>query len=930
VTIFDQNTGVVDVQGLVDTEMGSKSDDVLRKVDGAILVPETNVIIDHDGEGNVVIWPGPDAEFQDRLPIEFINNRDVYAPGTSEENVQALKDADSDVRRQQAETAAADRASVEGLEPFGYNRNGQEIYFPEDINGAWKDMDGKMYFEGDEGYIPDLPDRTDNSEVDGAALLTEMLEEYRDPRTGEEQLMDDILRRVQPAVDSNDPQECLQSIRREKQAEELMDELLANAQPAEEIIVDSDTDPDSSGAMAMAVEPQDGQLDDQGAKGSLDLTNFTMGPKFTDGMLRDQDGSILGKVTDFQYDSEGRRMEEPTGASAPVAEHEGRGAFIANGTENIPQARAATDHAIASLTGIEPGVAGDTGTRTATINGRQMQFDVATNPDGAVATYRRDGEGWVIQIDPRATPDQVERGMAHEIAEIEHRELTGRTEVEDAQAGILASEKTPPSEDIVSLPPAQLEQQLSSHDMGRVAEMEVLLGRMDSPHEHIRQQAGAEFQALAVHMGMMDNHSEAGADRSAGERRTDIVLSIIGHRAEQGRGNLGKSGLANLTGALHGTPQADQDGPHQGPQGNQDEARDADEGHGAETEEIVVPLNKPKGNAGSEKIVGQNSYFDERSGMDKAPRAKNNGEDGVTFNFPSGMPQSERPAFARAVVECLNIPVADPSFADIDWTSNKLTVDRQATTIKNVLWEGASDGPTNDLQGSTHRFSALMHIVESGNLGEKLKLTDSVGANGESLADLYEMWRNGQIGAQNAPDAFHDYKANAIVESIRENGYVTSRDDEAAANIVDPGNRNEVHGIGIVGEADSGADMTIDEKLNGWQAWVLNGQEPMSKEEWQARRAAAEDAAKDPYDKAWDKTVDAAVPVPALDAQAQDANNRNLQETAAPLVAQIEQDTIRDRNTELELTDNGMTDAEWIAEQGEGVREYEDELQLED
>jgi len=247
-----------------------------------------------------------------------------------------------------------------------------------------------------------------------------------------------------------------------------------------------------------------------------------------------------------------------------------------------------------------------------------------------------------------------------------------------------------------------------------------------------------------------------------------------------------------------------------------------------------VGLSEPKGREGREKIRGTDLY-DTEDGVQKAARAARRDED-VTFNFPDGMPEADRKAFVGAVMARLGVEVDDPEFEEFtNFGDKKITLQAKTKQLEDVLWDGAEGGVARDLQGSTHRFTALMHIVESGDMG-KLKLSDVAGAQGETVGQLYELWRSGKIGAQNAPDCFEPAKAREIVDSIRKNGYIT--DESQAGDLIDPAARGEIHGINVLPEADSYQDVAIDHKVRGWQEFVLDGKAAMGRDEWEARKAS--------------------------------------------------------------------------------------------
>ena len=130
------------------------------------------------------------------------------------------------------------------------------------------------------------------------------------------------------------------------------------------------------------------------------------------------------------------------------------------------------------------------------------------------------------------------------------------------------------------------------------------------------------------------------------------------------------------------------------------------------------------------------------------------------------------------------------------------------------------------LQGGHHRFAALMHIVESGDLGN-VDLDAVVGRNGESVRELHQMWREGRITSGNNRDHFRVSKAEGIVESMREHGYITDSADAPDAvtamgsgRIDDQSGVNLINGNGIrlIGNEDSEGT-----ELRGFHDFVNGG-----------------------------------------------------------------------------------------------------------
>ncbi len=288
-----------------------------------------------------------------------------------------------------------------------------------------------------------------------------------------------------------------------------------------------------------------------------------------------------------------------------------------------------------------------------------------------------------------------------------------------------------------------------------------------------------------------------------------------------------------------------------------------------------VGLQEPRGRAGKEKIRGTRSYtFVDEDGVESSavPRAARFGDE-VNFVWPKGMPDTDKADFVRAVMGKLGLETANPDLDSFTgWSKGSDMVAARARQLEDVLFDGAAAGPSRDLQGSTHRFTALMHIVESGQLG-KLKLSDVVGAQGETVAELYTLWRRGEIGAQNAPDCFDPAKARDMAESIRQHGYISSREQALAAGLIDPANRDEIHAINVLPSEQSGETTPIHQKVIGWQDFVLGGNKPRTQAEWETFRALqlADEALAAPAPKApaprapgWDDELEITAPIPGV------------------------------------------------------------------
>ena len=311
------------------------------------------------------------------------------------------------------------------------------------------------------------------------------------------------------------------------------------------------------------------------------------------------------------------------------------------------------------------------------------------------------------------------------------------------------------------------------------------------------------------------------------------------------------------------------------------QVRPARGGRRSTTPADEVELSPIGGKQGRERIEGTRRYNDGKDddGFEcrATARAARRGDD-VTFNWPPGMPDADKAAFVQAVMGRLGLEVDNPDLDSFTgWTKGKDVMRARARQLEEVLFDGgvAEGGARRDLQGSTHRFTALMHIVESGQLG-KLKLSDVVGAQGETVADLYGMWRRGEIGAQNAPDCFEPAKARAMVKSIRDNGYITDQAQATKAGLVDPANRGEIHGINVLPAELSGQTTAIDRKVHGWQDFVLGGSKPRTLAEWEQFQALqlADEALRSPAPKA---------PKPQAPRDAQDDDPYGELEITAPI-----------------------------------------------
>ena len=133
------------------------------------------------------------------------------------------------------------------------------------------------------------------------------------------------------------------------------------------------------------------------------------------------------------------------------------------------------------------------------------------------------------------------------------------------------------------------------------------------------------------------------------------------------------------------------------------------------------------------------------------------------------------------------------------------------------------------LHGSTRRFAALMHIYESGDFGTGgLTPNTVVGANGMTLAEVYQSYRRGEIGCTNA--VLDTVGAAERVQDIRNHGWCHTPElltaaglDPNSGGFDGPGHLNIVPGSQIPREE------AIDDTLGferGMRAFVERGHVP--------------------------------------------------------------------------------------------------------
>lgn len=152
-------------------------------------------------------------------------------------------------------------------------------------------------------------------------------------------------------------------------------------------------------------------------------------------------------------------------------------------------------------------------------------------------------------------------------------------------------------------------------------------------------------------------------------------------------------------------------------------------------------------------------------------------------------------AFFHEEFDVLDLREMNSSGLAID--ANRMLVVHERAGLDAIAW---NDQNIPTLHGGTHRFAALMHIMESGELGA-VKPTDVVGINGETVRELYDMYKAGIIHTTNG--VFNAGKAKRLVPLIRQHGYITDpekakslRLEGRAGRIDDSG--YDIHPVNIV------------------------------------------------------------------------------------------------------------------------------------
>lgn len=156
VTVFHPNSRSQDIDGMVG-EHGSVQP-VARSVDNVTSVDTTQVVLTHDPNGSVVLWPSADNPEQGMLPVSFPQG-DIYAPGTSAENVEALRQHNEAQQQEAARiadesetarAAEAARAADAGRAIVGWTNAQEPVYEGERPTSPWRDHDGHMHFPSEE------------------------------------------------------------------------------------------------------------------------------------------------------------------------------------------------------------------------------------------------------------------------------------------------------------------------------------------------------------------------------------------------------------------------------------------------------------------------------------------------------------------------------------------------------------------------------------------------------------------------------------------------------------------------------------------------------------------------------------------------------------------------------------------------------------
>jgi hypothetical protein len=146
------------------------------------------------------------------------------------------------------------------------------------------------------------------------------------------------------------------------------------------------------------------------------------------------------------------------------------------------------------------------------------------------------------------------------------------------------------------------------------------------------------------------------------------------------------------------------------------------------------------------------------------------------------------------------------------------------------------------IMGGTHRFAALMHIMQSGDLGN-IDPAAVVGRNGETIQELFELYQAGHVGAHNAEDCFTPGKARELVESLRQHGYVTDVETAQRTGAQDSMTAERIDSfspVNLVPYQEGMEHEPIQDKLERFLFFVEHGRRPTGAE-WREDNARREE-----------------------------------------------------------------------------------------
>ncbi|HEX5126944.1 MAG TPA: hypothetical protein VFW00_09395, partial [Rhodocyclaceae bacterium] len=125
----------------------------------------------------------------------------------------------------------------------------------------------------------------------------------------------------------------------------------------------------------------------------------------------------------------------------------------------------------------------------------RVRIEVGETQSGDVANFRRAGEAdegfdFVVHLSPRAPQEAHARALAHELAELRLHDVVG----------------VPHEDALRSAAPPEPGARLSAHDVGRLAELEVLAQRLNAtPESDLPRRATlqSDIDALTAHLGLL-------------------------------------------------------------------------------------------------------------------------------------------------------------------------------------------------------------------------------------------------------------------------------------------------------------------------------------------------------------------------------------------------------------------------------------------